>query len=676
MSDVFISYAREDRSRARRVVKALERRGFSVWWDLKLETGDKFRGEILRRLRAASCVVVLWSQVSVEKTFVADEAARAADRRKLVPALLDPVLDRLPLGFGELQAKDLTRWRGDELAPRFEELVSAILQIRAREAPELPPPKPSRTILSRLAGLFNDRKTQLVLGLLAAAAALLWLLWGRSVWRISDARLWAALAVTCVVGWCGFRGLERAGSRGGPLAAAALTILGLGAWTWWAWSFYRPDAFEAGAAGIYVARFVDDPGDRLQRRWSSLLKEAGEKVSPRLAPEISETRTSVPTSEAARRLARQGNALVVIWGETALQRITLVEGAGLLRRGGGSIRSSKELELGATDLDLARGLVRLAAAHNAFRLEAYDSARDVLEKGVTLLEETTRRADTDSLLATLHLFLGNVYLLHHCKGQAQAHYCDEAREQFRLALDRHQVDGASGNPYVEASNNLAVALSASGEADAAREVLAEAKRGCDDYVETEPLACAFVELNLGLASIEDLAYEEAIAHLEKALTLAQSLGDELGEEARLPADCGQQLAYAAAKLGEKHFGSDEGQRWFRRAQSYLDESLRALPAKYDADVPPNFKITEARIAVGLGGLDKAGRLLSGIVREESSGQLVLDSSVAERFPGIDGKEVVSLFAIARLCTDRSGFSLDPGSVTDYFYSQIKLCLQR
>jgi hypothetical protein len=33
MNDIFISYARSDREKAKAISEALERRGYKVWWD-------------------------------------------------------------------------------------------------------------------------------------------------------------------------------------------------------------------------------------------------------------------------------------------------------------------------------------------------------------------------------------------------------------------------------------------------------------------------------------------------------------------------------------------------------------------------------------------------------------------------------------------------------------------
>ena len=42
MSDIFISYKREDRPRARAVARSFEKHGFSVWWDRKIPPGRTF----------------------------------------------------------------------------------------------------------------------------------------------------------------------------------------------------------------------------------------------------------------------------------------------------------------------------------------------------------------------------------------------------------------------------------------------------------------------------------------------------------------------------------------------------------------------------------------------------------------------------------------------------------
>jgi hypothetical protein len=124
MTDVFISYASEDRERARIVASALEARGWSVWWDRKIVAGETFDQVIERELEAAKSVVVLWSKESIASEWVRNEAAVAADRGVLVPALIDTV--KLPLEFRRKQAADLIGWEGDPSHAGFQALCDGI----------------------------------------------------------------------------------------------------------------------------------------------------------------------------------------------------------------------------------------------------------------------------------------------------------------------------------------------------------------------------------------------------------------------------------------------------------------------------------------------------------------------------------------------------------------------
>ena len=111
MFDVFLSYAREDRERARTIASALETHGWSVWWDRKIVAGQSFDRTIEEQLKSAGAVVVLWSLHSIDSEWVRNEAAAAAEREALVPALIDDV--KPPLEFRRRHAANLTAWSGD-----------------------------------------------------------------------------------------------------------------------------------------------------------------------------------------------------------------------------------------------------------------------------------------------------------------------------------------------------------------------------------------------------------------------------------------------------------------------------------------------------------------------------------------------------------------------------------
>jgi TIR domain-containing protein len=135
MADVFLSYAREDRERASVLAHAIEERGWSVWWDRHIVPGQAFDQAIEGELGRAGSVVVLWSEQSVGSEWVRNEAAAAAERRVLVPALIDPV--PLPLEFRRRQTADLVDWDGDPAHPGFQALSAGIAA--ALGVPPLPP---------------------------------------------------------------------------------------------------------------------------------------------------------------------------------------------------------------------------------------------------------------------------------------------------------------------------------------------------------------------------------------------------------------------------------------------------------------------------------------------------------------------------------------------------------
>ena len=63
MSDIFISYASEDREKARQLAEVLNQQGWSVFWDRIIPTGKTFHLVIEEELDSARCVIVLWSEV-------------------------------------------------------------------------------------------------------------------------------------------------------------------------------------------------------------------------------------------------------------------------------------------------------------------------------------------------------------------------------------------------------------------------------------------------------------------------------------------------------------------------------------------------------------------------------------------------------------------------------------
>jgi hypothetical protein len=121
MSDVFVSYASEDRDKARQLAQVIEAEGWSVWWDRQIPAGKTYDTVIEEALISARCVVVVWSENSIRKTWVKTEANEGLQRNILLPVIIADV--EQPLAFRYLQAADLRGWDGTGSSPIFRKMV-------------------------------------------------------------------------------------------------------------------------------------------------------------------------------------------------------------------------------------------------------------------------------------------------------------------------------------------------------------------------------------------------------------------------------------------------------------------------------------------------------------------------------------------------------------------------
>lgn len=122
MSDVFISYAREDLETARALATVFARQDWSVWWDRNIPKGKVFDEVIEQEIDSAKVVIVLWSQNSVQSSWVRAEAEEGAGRGILMPVLAEDV--KPPLRFRQIQAANLTGWDGASPHPELTGLLT------------------------------------------------------------------------------------------------------------------------------------------------------------------------------------------------------------------------------------------------------------------------------------------------------------------------------------------------------------------------------------------------------------------------------------------------------------------------------------------------------------------------------------------------------------------------
>jgi TIR domain len=123
MADIFISYKREDKSKAALLADKITAAGWSAWWDHDLLGGQDYDVVIERELAAASCVIVIWSALSKQSRNVKDEARQALNRDALVPVTFD--YTDPPIGFGMTHVIQFAgnRVNEDELAKLYQSIT-------------------------------------------------------------------------------------------------------------------------------------------------------------------------------------------------------------------------------------------------------------------------------------------------------------------------------------------------------------------------------------------------------------------------------------------------------------------------------------------------------------------------------------------------------------------------
>lgn len=133
MADIFLSYTSEDVDRAKPLVRILEQQGWSIWWDHNIKPGKAFDQVVEDEIATARCLVVLWSNKSVQSDWVKSEADEGQKRKILIPAMIDNVV--IPLGFRRTQAARLYDWRVDDLChPQLKLLLVSIEEVLQRSS--------------------------------------------------------------------------------------------------------------------------------------------------------------------------------------------------------------------------------------------------------------------------------------------------------------------------------------------------------------------------------------------------------------------------------------------------------------------------------------------------------------------------------------------------------------
>jgi hypothetical protein len=121
MSDVFISYKREDKARVEALYTLLLDLDVPVWFDAGIEVGMEWEARILEQIGRAKAVIVCWSFAAVSSHWVMREAQIGLDRGILVPVTIHPC--SLVPPFDAIQSADLSKWNGMPDDPEIQKVL-------------------------------------------------------------------------------------------------------------------------------------------------------------------------------------------------------------------------------------------------------------------------------------------------------------------------------------------------------------------------------------------------------------------------------------------------------------------------------------------------------------------------------------------------------------------------
>ncbi len=171
MTDIFLSYSREDQAIARRFAEGFEREGLTVWWDQALRSGENYDQVTESALREAKAVVVLWSKQSVDSRWVRAEATQADRNGTLMPVMIEPC--NRPIMFELKHTAELAHWKGEAGDPAWRMFLEDV-RLFAKKGGSATPRAIAQSAPSRPMQ-FGVRTLLWIVGVLVVAAVVFWI---------------------------------------------------------------------------------------------------------------------------------------------------------------------------------------------------------------------------------------------------------------------------------------------------------------------------------------------------------------------------------------------------------------------------------------------------------------------------------------------------------------------
>ena len=118
---------------AGKLAEALEKQGYSVWWDDDLPAHRAYTEVIEERLRSAKAVLVVWSADAAKSEWVRAEADVARHSHKLVQLTIDGALPPMP--FNQIQCPTLQDWNGSTEERTWCKIEASLAELVRGELP-------------------------------------------------------------------------------------------------------------------------------------------------------------------------------------------------------------------------------------------------------------------------------------------------------------------------------------------------------------------------------------------------------------------------------------------------------------------------------------------------------------------------------------------------------------
>jgi hypothetical protein len=124
VSDVFISYSRENQEVVRRLADAVKRLGYDVWWDDQLPPHLSYGDVIAQKVGGAKAAIVVWSANAAASEWVRAEADMARGQKKLIQTSIDG--RDPPMPFNQLHYVSLADWDGNDDHPGWSKVKESL----------------------------------------------------------------------------------------------------------------------------------------------------------------------------------------------------------------------------------------------------------------------------------------------------------------------------------------------------------------------------------------------------------------------------------------------------------------------------------------------------------------------------------------------------------------------